>query len=451
MKTENKTFLNNLISIAVPISLQNLIQSCLGMIDQIMIGQLGSKTVAAVSLAGRPCFVMLFALGGIAAASSIFAAQYEGAKDSSKHANVMRASLFAALAVALVFFIFSLFTPELVLSFFTKDTEVISIGKNYLMINSLSYFALAIISCCSAMLRSTGFAKTPLVTGFISVAINTILDAIMIFGLLGFPALGSDGAAIATVISIFVQCVILIVFMIKKNHPANMKAALLCKNDFSFLKIFFITALPAIGNELLWALGDAGYSAIYGHMGTAELAAITLTFPVQGLTVGFFSGLSAATGILIGNELGSNNFDKGYRLAWKFIKICVLGCAVIGIFIFIFAPIYINFYNVDPQVREYAKHLLWIFAFYLWIKVCNMIIGSGILRSGGKTKFTLFLDVLGTYGIGLPLGLLGALVFKFEITKVYALLSVEEIARLVIGAARVKSRKWIDNITHKNN
>ena len=131
MKTENKTFLNNLISIAVPISLQNLIQSCLGMIDQIMIGQLGSKTVAAVSLAGRPCFVMLFALGGIAAASSIFAAQYEGAKDSSKHANVMRASLFAALAVALVFFIFSLFTPELVLSFFTKDTEVISIGKNY--------------------------------------------------------------------------------------------------------------------------------------------------------------------------------------------------------------------------------------------------------------------------------------------------------------------------------
>ena len=121
------------------------------------------------------------------------------------------------------------------------------------------------------------------------------------------------------------------------------------------------------------------------------------------------------------------------------------------IFIFIFAPIYINFYNVEPQVREYAKHLLWIFAFYLWIKVCNMIIGNGILRSGGKTKFTLFLDVLGTYGIGLPLGLLGALVFKFEITKVYALLSVEEIARLVIGAARVKSRKWIDNITHKNN
>lgn len=80
-----------------------------------------------------------------------------------------------------------------------------------------------------------------------------------------------------------------------------------------------------------------------------------------------------------------------------------------------------------------------------------MIIGNGILRSGGKTKFTLFLDLLGTYGIGLPLGLLGALVFKFEITKVYALLSVEEIARLVIGAARVKSRKWIDNITHKNN
>ncbi|MGN0729140.1 MATE family efflux transporter [Treponema sp.] len=449
MKTEKNSFLKDMLTLAVPISLQNLIQSLLGMVDQIMIGRLGTKTVAAVSLAGRPSFIMIFALGGIASASSIFASQYEGAKDSNKHANIMRISLISALGVCGLFFVFSLFTPELILSFFTKDAKVIEIGKDYLRINSLSYCALAAVICASAMLRSTGFANITLAAGLAAVAINTTLNAFLIFGLMGFPALGAIGASIATVISTYIECIILIVFMAIKKHPAQLKAALHCKNEISFLKKFFITALPAVCTELLWAVGDAGYSAIYGHMGTSELAAITLTFPVQGLTTGFFSGLSAATGILIGNELGSNNFKSAYRLSWKFIKISIPGCILIGLLIASLAPVYTGFFNVEPQVRKYANTLLMIFAFYLWIKVSNMIIGSGILRSGGKTKFTLFLDTIGTYGIGLPLGLIGAVVLKLEITKVYALLSVEEIIRLAIGLERIKSKKWMSSLTQQ--
>lgn len=446
MNQENKTFARNLISIALPVSMQSLIQSVLGMIDQIMIGQLGSGAVAAVSLGGRPCFVMLYALGGIAAAASIFASQYEGARDSGRHANVMRATLSGAFVITVPFLVLSVFFPEILLSVFTRDAEVISVGKSYLQINAAGYIPLMVTVSCSAVLRSTGYTQVPLVTGFISVAVNTALNALLIFGLCGFPEMGSNGAAIATVIARTAECVILIAFMQKKKHPASIQNALSCRNEIPFARLFYITALPAIGNELIWALGDAGYTAIYGRLGTAQLAAMTLTFPVQGLTIGFFSGLSAATGILIGNVLGAGNFDGAYRMAWKFIRTSIALCLIMTAVLFALARFYISLYKVEEQTGIYAQQLLYIFACYLWIKVCNMVIGSGILRSGGKTKYTLFLDVLGTWGIGIPLGLLGAAVFKLEVTHVYALLSLEEAVRFVLGLARIKSRKWMQNL-----
>lgn len=446
MNQEKKEFARSLVSIALPISMQSLIQSVLGMIDQIMIGQLGSVSVAAVSLGGRPCFIMLYGLGGIAAAASIFASQYEGAKEFDRHAHVMRAALALSLAITVPFLMLSALFPGLLLSVFTRDTEVISIGKSYLQINSAGYLPLMVTVSCSALLRATGHTKVPLVTGFISVAVNTVLNALLIFGLCGFPALGTDGAAMATVIARLSECVILAVFMQKKNHPASIRSAVSCRNEIPFSKLFYLAALPAVANELVWALGDAGYTALYGQMGTEQLAAMTLTFPVQGLSVGFFSGLSAATGILLGNTLGAGKFSEAYRLSYKFISISIALCLVMAAVLWALAPVYIGLYKVEERTGTYGRQLLRIFACYLWIKVCNMVIGSGILRSGGKTKYTLFMDVLGTWGIGIPLGLLGAAVLRLEVTYVYALLSLEEAVRLVLGLYRVKSKKWMHNL-----
>ena len=435
-----------LLSIALPVSVQSLIQSFLGMIDQMMIGQLGESTVAAVSLGGRPGFILIYTLSGITAAASIFASQYEGAGDKSRHAQVMRSTIFGCLLITLPFLLSAIFIPEILLKAFTTDTAVISAGTGYLKICSLSYIPLIFIMACSAILRSTGKANIPMITGIVAVILNTGLNAVLIFGLLGFPAFGVEGAAVATVISYLIEAIILVIYMQKKSHGGNVVQAFKVRCPKDFIWAFFTTALPAIGNELLWAVGDAGYTAIYGRMGTEQLAAMTLTFPIQGLTVGFFSGLSAAAGIIIGSFLGGEKTERAYTASWDFFKLCIIGCVAMGVMIIVGSGLYVGFYNVSEEVRLLAKHLLVIFAFFLWVKVSNMVMLGGVLRSGGQTKYTLFLDVLGTWGIGIPLGIIAAFLLKLDIRLVYTIISIEEIVRLILGLARVKSKKWMKTL-----
>lgn len=441
-----QSFLKTVLQIAIPVSLQSLIASSLGMIDQIMIGQLGEVCVTAVSLGGRPCFVLIYALSGICAATSIFASQAEGSGDRTKHAKIMKAAMSGCFFCVVPFFILSFFFPSFTLKIFTSDSAVIQTGREYLKIVSISYFAEIILLSASAILRATGNAKVPLVTGFISVATNTALNAIFIFGLFGLPAMEERGAAYATMIARFLEAAILIFFMLAKKHPASITKAFIAKCEKSFYMNFFIVALPAIGNELLWAIGDAMYSAIYGHLGTFSLAAMTLTFPVQGLSVGFFSGLSASAAIIMGNNLGAAQFEEAYKNSWHLIKYSIVGCIVMSALLCFASGFYVNFYEVDGAVKTGARTLLLIFSVYLPIKVLNMVVGSGIIRSGGETKYTLFLDVVGTYAIGLPLGLISAFVLKLPVQAVYAILSVEEIWRLFMGIRRVQSKKWIKQV-----
>lgn len=432
-----------LFAIALPVSIQSLIQNMLGMIDQVMIGQLGDTVVAAVSLGCRPGFILIYTLSGITAAASIFASQYEGAGDRSQHAKVMRSAIFCCLLLTLPFFLLAVCASKTVLRIFISDAAVINVGADYLKICTVSYIPLIFIMTCSAILRSTGRANIPMIAGIGAVIVNTVLNAVFIFGLFGCPAFGAKGAAAATVISYIAEAVVLIVYMQVYFPEGGVVRALKIHCSKDFARTFLITALPAIGNELLWALGDSGYTAIYGRMGTEELAAMTLTFPVQGLSVGFFSGLSAAAGIIIGNLLGAQQTKQAYTAAWDFFKLCIVGCAAIGLVIAACAGLYVDFYNVSENVRIIAKQLLVIFAFFLWIKVSNMVMLSGVLRSGGQTRYTLFLDVLGTWGIGIPFGIIAAFVLCADIRFVYILISIEEIVRLMLGLVRVKSKKWM--------
>ena len=277
-------------------------------------------------------------------------------------------------------------------------------------------------------------------------AINTVLNLIFIFGFGPIKAHGVEGAAIATVIAIFIEATINIIYLEKTKHPSRLSLAIKAKADKGFYKKFAITTLPAIGNECFWALGDAIYSGIYGHMSTVSLAAITLTFPIQGMSVGFFSGLSAAAGVIIGNNLGAKKTKEAYTLAWDFFKLCIIGCGIIGILIVLFGSVYLKFYNVTDEVKLYTKSLLAIFACYLWVKVSNMVMLGGVLRSGGKTRYTLILDLIGTWGIGIPLGFLCAFVFKWNILMVYTAINIEEVIRLTLGLIKVKSKDWISII-----
>ena len=433
-----------LFSIALPISIQSLLQSSLGMIDQIMIGQLGETAVASVNLGTRLMFIMVYSLSGISAVSSIYTSQYEGAGTKEKHSAVMKITILEGLLCVLPFLIAGLFFPQQIVRIFSEDNTVIQKGANYLFITAFGFIPKLFSISISAILRCTGKAKITLITGLSSVAINTVLNLIFIFGFGPIKAHGVEGAAIATVIAIFIEATINIIYLEKTKHPSRLSLAIKAKADKGFYKKFAITTLPAIGNECFWALGDAIYSGIYGHMSTVSLAAIT--FPIQGMSVGFFSGLSAAAGVIIGNNLGAKKTKEAYTLAWDFFKLCIIGCGIIGILIVLFGSVYLKFYNVTDEVKLYTKSLLAIFACYLWVKVSNMVMLGGVLRSGGKTRYTLILDLIGTWGIGIPLGFLCAFVFKWNILMVYTAINIEEVIRLTLGLIKVKSKDWISII-----
>lgn len=435
-----------LFSIALPISIQSLLQSSLGMIDQIMIGQLGETAVASVNLGTRLMFIMVYSLSGISAVSSIYTSQYEGAGTKEKHSAVMKITILEGLLCVLPFLIAGLFFPQQIVRIFSEDNTVIQKGANYLFITAFGFIPKLFSISISAILRCTGKAKITLITGLSSVALNTLLNLIFIFGFGPIKAHGVEGAAIATVIAIFIEATINIIYLEKTKHPSRLSLAIKAKADKGFYKKFAITTLPAIGNECFWALGDAIYSGIYGHMSTVSLAAITLTFPIQGMSVGFFSGLSAAAGVIIGNNLGAKKTKEAYTLAWDFFKLCIIGCGIIGILIVLFGSVYLKFYNVTDEVKLYTKSLLAIFACYLWVKVSNMVMLGGVLRSGGKTRYTLILDLIGTWGIGIPLGFLCAFVFKWNILMVYTAINIEEVIRLTLGLIKVKSKDWISII-----
>ena len=435
-----------LLGIALPISLQSLLQSSLGMIDQIMIGQLGETAVASVNLGTRLMFIMVYTLSGISAVSSIYTSQYEGAETKEKHSAVMKITILEGMLCVLPFLIAGLFFSQQIVKIFSADYTVIQKGAKYLFITAFGFIPKLFSISISAILRCTGKAKITLITGLISVVTNTLLNFIFIFGFGPIKAYGVEGAAIATVIAIFIEATINVIYLEKTKHPSRLSLAIKAKADKGFYKKFTITTLPAIGNECFWALGDAIYSGIYGHMSTVSLAAITLTFPIQGMSVGFFSGLSAAAGVIIGNNLGAKKTKEAYTLAWDFFKLCIIGCLILGLLIVLFGSIYLNFYNVADEVKMYTKSLLMIFACFLWVKVSNMVMLGGVLRSGGKTRYTLILDLIGTWGIGIPLGLISAFVFKWNILLVYTAICIEEIIRLALGLIKVKSKDWISII-----
>jgi putative MATE family efflux protein len=443
----DKMFIKTLLAIAIPVSLQTLIQSSLSMIDQMMIGQYGETAIAGVGLGGTISFILMISLGGIISGGGIYLAQYWGVKDTNSMQKTMATTLRLGTVCALITAVLAGVMPKLALSIFTSDPQVIELGARYLRILAFSYVPMFLIMNHATLLRNMAHSKIPMFTGIFSVAVNTLLNYVLIFGAFGLPSLGIEGAAIATVATRFLEMFLLmgICRLLKLSAIPTWHQIFVI--DWRFSKVFFLTIYPVILNELIWVLGDSMYSIIYGHMGTAEMAAMTMTFPVQGMFIGFFTGLSSAAGIMIGNQLGAGEEEVAQRYAKDFVLLTLIGSVGMGVIIVSLSELYLMAYRVTPEVRTLSMQLLWVFGAVIWVKVSNMVIGNGVLRSGGETKFTFYMDLFGLWGIGVPLGFLSAFVLGFSVSGVYLMIALEELVRLGMGVHRLNGRKWIKNLT----
>lgn len=442
----DSVFYKNLFRIAIPITIQNLIMSSLNFVDTIMVGQLGETNIAAVALANQLFFLIALFLFGVGSGASVFVAQFWGKKDVINIRKVLGLSMLCSVVVSVLATLIVMIFPEVVLSLFTKDTEVIRISASYLRIVCFSYIPTSITFCFASTLRSTGQSKLPMIASAVALSVNTVLNYIFIFGKLGMPAMGARGAAAATVIARFAEAILILgaVYSLKLAPAASFRELFAFSRDFAVR--FFQVVIPVIVNEVLWSTGVTMYTVVYGRMGTNILASINIASAIEGISFVLFRSMSNACAVLVGNKIGEGDEQTAFTYS---LRMAILGPALgitVGLILFFSSGNLLVFYNVTEQVYENARIILRIFSFVIPLKVFNMINIVGILRSGGDTKFSLILDTFGVWFIAVPLAFVGGLVYHLPVYIVYVLVNLEEIFKFSLGLKRFISKKWINNV-----
>lgn len=442
----DKEFKKKLIDIALPITVQTLMHSSLSLIDQIMIGSLGSACIAGIGLAGKFTSLFSVTVSAIVAAAGILISQYVGAKNERGVRDSFYLPLYFSLIFVVGFTLASLFAPSQIMTFYADDVETISKAAVYLRWRAVGYFPEILTMFVSTLLRNMNRAKLPAVAGVVAIITNTLLNWLLIFGFGPIPRMEEAGAAIATVISHIVEMLIVVVLFAREKKKQNLFLHPTVSFSKEFVKNAAVILAPILVGEFLWSLGENMYAVIYGHLGTEPCAAMTLMYPIQGIAIGALCGVSAASGIIVGNSLGANDDKKAWSQAIDFVRLTVTAGIIIGVIVCALSPFYVKLFNVAPETRAVTIKILAAFAFVFTAKVFNMVIGGGVLQSGGQTKFMTAVNIIGTWGAGVPLGFVSAYFFKLPIWWVYFFLSLEEFVRVGISIWLLKSKRWMKNV-----
>lgn len=440
---DRKEFHRALLKIALPVTLQSLLQSSFSVVDQVMTGQLGSVSIAGIGLAAK--FFSLFSvlISAMAVVAGIMISQYVGKEDEQEVGRSFWLNLSLALLAAGIFMIFSGLFPGEIMKMYTEETDTCQAAASYLRILSLSLIPMTVSTLLAAFLRCREAAMLPLYSGILSAVVNTVLNYLWIFGKLGFPALGADGAAWATVTARIFDCLLMLLLFFRLKKRESWRLPFRIRMDRAGWELYAGILMPVLVCEFFWSLGENVYASIYGHMGTESCAAMTLTTPIQVLMIGALSGISQAAGIMVGRSLGSGEYEKAWRDSKRLMLYGLAGSVFLSVLLMILSGPYVGIYRVEDRVRRMAVEILTAFAVISPVKVQNMILGGGIIRSGGKTTYVMIIDLIGTWVFGVPLGLLAAFVLRLPIAWVYFILSLEECVRFGISLAVFRRKQWM--------
>lgn len=430
----------------VPITIQLLITSSLSMIDSIMVGRLGVESIAAVGVSNKISQILIIMLQGFASGTTIFCAQYWGMGNKR---GISRSVLYVS-ALASVFAI--LFTtiawifPSQLIGIFSDDTAVIEIGVDFLKITGVTYIFTALTMIFAVALKTTGEVRLPTLYSVLALFVNTSLNYVLIYGHFGAPEMGVKGAAIATLIARIIQTGLLFMLLVRKEFISwkIIKENLdVFRSDLS--RRYFKVTFPSIINHATWGIGDTLFFWLYASLGTNETAAISLIDPIIFIFTCVFSGISDASSVMVGNEIGANRKNTAFQYAKEFLKITTVLSIIAGTFIYIFMPYVLSMYEITSVVEDLVYQLIYVYLAISVAKNVNYINNVGILRTGGDTKYVMWLDTIGVWCVGLPLAALGVY-FQVPLFIIYFGANCHEIIRAIIGVRRTLTKKWIQNI-----
>lgn len=446
-----KLFALRVAKLALPMALQMLLQSVLGMADVIMVSGLGATAIAAVGLSAKLHFLLLVVMMGIATGCSILVAQYTGARDTSASGHTLAVTLLVGTVLMVPAMLLFGANNQWWLSILNPDAEVVTLASRYLLITALALLLTQWIVILEAALRATGNTILPLISGSIAAISNIFLNYVLIFGHLGFPEMGVAGAAWGTMLSRVLQATIILLWLAYKQHafsPLHLDYAY----AFNFVRIknFVIFALPLVSNYLIWAVGNATYHVLTGYSGTQALAVMGIIVPIETAFFALFIGTANASAVMIGHALGANDKDEAWRLYRFFDRLTLILVLLLSLILWLSSPLLIRgFADSNQSTANLLQQTLLIFCLFTWIKVVNMQRIIGVLRAGADNKFVLIVDTLVMWVLGIPTFVLGLFYFHLPFTVLYLLMYLEDTAKFLPTWLRIGKRRWLKNLTHQ--
>jgi putative MATE family efflux protein len=442
----NRQFYANIITIGLPVALQNLFTTSAGMVDTIMIGSTGELSVAAVGICAQFSFLMFAGYFGFCNGGMIFFAQYWGARDEEGICRSYGITLICMMIIGFIFGGLAIFAPEFIMAIYTNKESIQAAGVPYLRIVGWSYPMVTLTMAIGSLLRSTEKVRVPLFASVFALVTNFLLNWLLIFGKLGFPKMGASGAAIGTVASNAVYIVILYVYCLRDPRSFVTRVKAHFKWTLPFIKEFFTKIIFVVCNEVMYGVGMLILNIIIGRQLEAGIAAMAVFRVIEGLIFGFFGGLANASAVMVGKRIGAGEHSEGLAEARRFIVICPAITLTICLIILPFRDPLLNLFGLGPQAHYFAKSMLLIYTLTGTIRTCNYM-NNNIFRSGGESVFGTVIEICGLFFISIPAAALAGLLLHWPFLAVFFLLFLDEFLRLGIILWYMNTGRWVKPVT----
>lgn len=446
-KADNRAFYKTVVALVLPMALQNLINVGVSSADVIMLGQVGETVLSAASLAGQVQFIMTLVFFGLTSGAAVLTAQYWGKGDTRTIEKVMGIAMRFSLMVGLAFTLAAWLIPEVLMSIYTSEPEVISEGCKYLRIVAVAYIPISITTIYLNIMRSVERVVISTVVYLISLVTNVILNAVFIFGLLGLPAMGIMGAALATMIARFVELAIVLFYSKKMNRTIRFRISDLFVRDGFLFRDFLRYSIPVVLNELMWGAGASMNSAVIGHLGSAATAANSVAQVTRQLATVVAFGIANAAAIMIGKAIGAGDVERAKNYGARFTKLTLLAGVAGAVVVLIVRPIVMASMTLSPEAEGYLSMMMLVMSYFVIGQAYNTTMVVGVFRAGGDTRFGLALDVISMWCCSILLGAIAAFVLKWSVPVVYIILMSDEVIKVPFTTWRYKTRVWLKNVT----
>lgn len=446
---KDKQFYKTLFIIALPIALQNLITYGVSLMDNIMVGALSEQQLSAVTLANQPFFIFTLLTLGLAGGCTVLVSQYWGKRDIASIQKVFAIAIKIALLFSAICAAAILLFPRQIMGIFTSDPVLIDYGVSYLNIVGYSYLLYGISNTFVIAMRSVENVKIALIVYGSSFLVNVFFNWVFIFGKLGAPAMGAAGAAVGTLIARSCEFLMVMIYIFRIEKKVQFRWKHLVSHDKTLFRDFVKYSIPVVLNELIWSLAISTQLIILEKLGSDVVAASSIASTMQQVSNVLLMGVANAAGVVIGKLIGSGQEDTARKAAFS-INLCSVAIGLVcGLLLISLKDVIISIYNIPDHTKWMASSfMLWcgLMTFFMSISLTNVI---GIFRGGGDTKYALYVDLLTLWCFSLPLGFLAKFIPGISPLIVYMLLRSDEILKLVLCLFRLKSGKWLSNVTRE--